>query len=317
MMIWLIGCKGMLGTELSLLFAENGVSFIGTDREVDITSEAALLAYAEAQATAGRPVDWIVNCAAYTAVDKAEDDVDLCRALNTVGAGNIARCAKAIHAGLIHLSTDYVFDGTGIPAASGIVAPGGAPNTPPRPYREDDETGPIGIYGLTKRDGERVILAAGPRFYIIRTAWLYGEHGGNFVHTMLRLMNERDSVSVVNDQRGSSTWSRDLSEVILALLGAARQSRDTPSSGIYHFTNEGEITWFDFAREIYARGREFGLITSDCELKPCTSTEYPARVTRPAYSVLDKTKIRGALRLNIPAWDKSLAVFLSQKAAPR
>jgi dTDP-4-dehydrorhamnose reductase len=311
-MIWLIGCKGMLGTELSLLFGRRGVPFTGTDREVDITNEAALRAYAEAQAQAGQPITGIINCAAYTAVDKAEDDVEICRALNVTGAGNIARCAKAIGAELIHLSTDYVFDGKGIPAA-----PGDAPDATPRPYREDDATDPIGIYGLTKRDGERAVLESNPRSWIIRTAWLYGRHGNNFVHTMLRLMNERDSVSVVNDQRGSPTWARDLSGAILALFEAARESRDSVPFGIYHFTDAGEITWFDFAREIYTQGRRLGLITHECAVKPCASAEYPSRVTRPAYSALDKTKIRGALRLDIPTWDKGLADFLAEKAGAR
>jgi dTDP-4-dehydrorhamnose reductase len=299
-MIWLIGNKGMLGTELSLLLEKQHIPFTGTDREVDITDEAALLAWAEAApaeaapAQAG-PIDWIINCAAYTAVDKAEDDEETCRRLNAIGPGNIARTAKKIHARLIHLSTDYVFDGKGI-ATSDTV----------RPYREDDPTNPIGVYGLTKRDGELQILASGAEFSIIRTAWLYGEHGNNFVHTMLRLMNERDSVSVVNDQRGSPTWAADLSGAILALIRS-------PAPGIYHYTNEGEITWFDFAREIYAQGRGLGLITSDCTVKPCTSAEYPARVTRPAYSVLDKTKIRQTLGLTIPAWETSLTTFLQQK----
>jgi dTDP-4-dehydrorhamnose reductase len=295
----------MLGTELSLLFGKSGIPFTGTDREIDITREAALITFAETQARSDT-IDWIINCAAYTAVDKAEDDVEICRALNVTGAGNIARCAKTIGAGLIHLSTDYVFDGKGISAAPGSV---------PRPYREDDETNPTGIYGLTKRDGERAVFEANPDSWVMRTAWLYGEYGNNFVHTMLRLMNERDSVSVVNDQWGSPTWARDLSGAILALIKAARNKSGAPAFGTYHFTNEGEINWFDFTREIYAQGRRLDLITHECEIKPCTSAEYPARVTRPAYSVLDKAKIRGALRLDIPAWDKSLAAFLAQKAA--
>jgi dTDP-4-dehydrorhamnose reductase len=307
-LIWLIGAKGMLGTELSLLFGENGVSFTGTDREIDITGEAALSAYAEAQMR--DPIDWIINCAAYTAVDKAEDDVELCRRLNTDGPGNIARIAKKIGAELIQLSTDYVFDGNGIPAG-----PGGAP----RPYREDDVTNPTAVYGLTKRDGERAVVENNPRAYIIRTAWLYGEHGGNFVQTMLRLMNERDSVSVVNDQRGSPTWARDLSGALLALIRTVRENHQRPAGnpvpyGIYHYTNEGEIAWFDFAREIYAQGRRLGLIHKECEVKPCISAEYPSRVTRPAYSVLDKTKIRAALHLDIPSWDKSLAHYLAYLA---
>jgi dTDP-4-dehydrorhamnose reductase len=307
-MIWLIGNKGMLGAELSRLLEQQGVPFTGTDREVDITNEPALDAFVAEQAAVGAAVrgriDWIINCAAYTAVDKAEDDAETCRRLNTIGPGNIARTAKKIHARLVHLSTDYVFNGKGIVDGNAV-----------RPYREDDPTHPIGIYGLTKRDGELAVLENNETSYIVRTAWLYGEHGNNFVHTMLRLMNERDSISVVNDQQGSPTWAADLSRTLLALVQSVGQSGEAgpPAPGVYHYTNEGSITWFDFAQEIYTQGRRLGLITRECDVKPCTSAEYPARVTRPAYSVLDKSKIRRALHLDIPSWKKSLAEFLGAK----
>jgi dTDP-4-dehydrorhamnose reductase len=277
----------MLGTEFSRLLEKQGVPFTGTDREVDITDPAALEACAEKQGGRGR-IDWIVNCAAYTAVDRAEDDVETCRNLNAAGPGNIARTAKKTGARLIHISTDYVFDGRAIP--------------PFRSYREDDETNPIGVYGLTKRDGEERVLENNG--YVIRTAWLYGEHGNNFVHTMLRLMNEREEVKVVDDQRGSPTWAADLSRALLALIRAC------PAPGVYHYTNEGAVTWFDFAREIYRRGRGLGLIKKDCAVRPCTSAEYPARVTRPACSVLDKTKIKTVLGLSIPPWEESLGQYL-------
>jgi dTDP-4-dehydrorhamnose reductase len=293
--IWLIGSKGMLGTELSLLLEKSGLPFIGTDREIDITDAAALKQFTEKQ-----PIGWIINSAAYTAVDKAEDDAENCRRLNTLGAGNIAACAQSIGARLIHISTDYVFDGKGIAAAGTDV---------PRPYREDDATNPIGVYGLTKRDGELAVLENNPRSYIIRTAWLYGRHGNNFVHTMLRLMNERDEIKVVNDQRGSPTWAFDLASAVLTFIKIVDSGKDIPF-GIYHFTNEGNITWFDFAKEIFRQGREQGRIAKDCNVKPCTSAEYPAKVKRPAYSVLDKSKIKTALGVEIPAWEKSLKEFL-------
>ena len=296
-MIWLIGNKGMLGTELSMLLEKSGLPFVGTDSEVDITDTAALKKFAE-----NRSIGWIINCAAYTAVDKAEDDVDNCRRLNALGAGNIAACAKSIDARLIHISTDYVFDGKGIAAAG----------TDPRPYREDDATNPIGVYGLTKRDGELTVLENNPRSYIIRTAWLYGKHGNNFVATMLRLMKERDEVKVVNDQRGSPTWTFNLASTVLAFIKAVDSDKNIPF-GIYHFTDEGNITWFDFAKEIYRQGREQGRITKDCAVKPCTSAEYPAKVKRPAYSVLDKSKIKTALGIEIPAWEKSLKEFLKKQ----
>jgi len=288
-MIWLIGNKGMLGTELSLLLEKSGYSFIGTDREVDITNVTALNQFAEKQ-----PINWIINSAAYTAVDKAEDDIEICKKLNTMGAGNIASCAKNINAKLIHISTDYVFNGQGN-----------------KPYTEEDITDPIGVYGLTKRDGELAIQENNPRSYIIRTAWLYGKHGNNFVHTMLRLMNERDEVKVVNDQRGSPTWTFDLASAILTLIKTSDSGKDIPL-GVYHYTNEGNITWFDFAQKIYQQGRECGRITKECSVKPCTSAEYPAKVKRPAYSVLDKSKIKTALGINIPAWDTSLKQFITE-----
>jgi dTDP-4-dehydrorhamnose reductase len=291
-MIWLIGNKGMLGTELALALESSGLPHTGTDREVDITDPAALAAFAEKQP--GQGFTWIINCAAYTAVDKAEDDAETCRRLNTGGPAHIARTARKTGARLIHFSTDYVFDGRG------------AGNPPEiRPYREDDPAVPAGVYGLTKRDGEIAVLENNPASWIIRTAWLYGKYGNNFVAAMLRLMKERETLSVVNDQRGSPTWTQDLAFAVAALIKAAESGRAIPC-GIYHYTNEGNITWFDFAREIYGRGRKLGILTRDCAVKPCTSAEYPSKVKRPAYSVLDKTKIKAALGLEIPPWDRSL-----------
>jgi dTDP-4-dehydrorhamnose reductase len=297
----------MLGTEISLLFEKEGIPFTGTDRQVDITDPAALAAFAEQEAAAGRLGDWIVNCAAYTAVDKAEDDGETCRRLNTEGAANIARTARDIGARLVHISTDYVFDGQGIREAVSAA---------PRPYREEDPTGPIGVYGLTKRDGELAALENNPRSYIIRTAWLYGRFGNNFPATMLRLMNERDEVTVVNDQRGSPTWARDLAALVAEIVRAVLWNRP-PAYGIYHYTNEGSITWYDFAREIYDAGRSLGLINKDCAVKPCTSAEYPAKVMRPAYSVLDKAKIKAALGITVPPWDISLRHYLADAAKER
>jgi len=285
--VWLIGCRGMLGTELSLLLEKSGLDFVATDREVDITDAEALIQFAR-----NNFVTWIINCAAYTAVDKAEDDAENCRRINTLGAANIAACAKKNYARLVQISTDYVFDGKG-----------------ERPYREDDEANPTGVYGISKRDGELAVMKANPHSFIIRTAWLYGKYGDNFVKTMLRLMNERDEVKVVDDQRGSPTWAFNLASAVLDLIKAVDSGKIIPY-GIYHYTNEGNITWFDFAKEIFRLGRELGLITKDCAVNPCASAEYPAKVRRPAYSVLDKGKIKAALEIEIPEWDKSLTEFL-------
>jgi len=288
-LIWLIGNKGMLGTELSLLLEKGAFSFTGTDREVDITDSAALTNFIE---KLPQPLTWIINCAAYTAVDKAEDDRENCRLLNTEGAGNISKAAGKTGARLIHISTDYVFNGKGN-----------------RPYTEEDATDPIGVYGLTKRDGEVKVLENSAKSYIIRTAWLYGKYGGNFVHTMLRLMKEKGEVKVVNDQKGSPTWTRDLSETIITLLRIADSK--AISYGIYHYTNEGEITWFDFAKEIYMQARALNLLTKDCKITPCTSDDFPAKVKRPQYSALDKTKIKNTMEIAIPQWNISLEKFLN------
>jgi len=288
-MIWVIGNKGMLGTELSKRLERAALPFVGTGREVDITDFSALVDFVQKQS---QPVTWIINCAAYTAVDKAEEDRENCRLVNADGSGNIARVAGKTGAMLTHISTDYVFNGQGN-----------------KPYTEEDTTDPVSVYGLTKRNGETGILEENEKSYILRTAWLYGKHGKNFVHTMLRLMNEQESVSVVSDQRGSPTWACDLAETIITFVRRAAEGKTIPY-GIYHYTNEGETTWFDFAGEIYRQGRELGYIAKDCAVRPCNSSEFPSKVKRPAYSVLDKTKIQTALGIRIPPWNESLRNFL-------
>ena len=298
-MIWLVGNKGMLGSEISRLLKYSSVPFAGTDLEVDISSLDALQSYAAGKKKEGKKIEWIINCAAYTAVDRAEDDVETCRRLNVEGAANIARCAKEINAKVLHFSTDYVFDGRGPEGEGGE-----------RPYLEDDKTNPIGVYGLSKRDGEDKILAACAEAYIVRTAWLYGAYGNNFVNSMLRLMNEKDEIRVVNDQRGSPTWARDLAMAVLAFIKAEDIGLDVPF-GIYHYTNEGNISWYDLACEIYRQGREMGIIGKDCIVRPCTSAEYPSRVKRPAYSVMDKSKIKKTMQIKIPDWNASLRGYLA------
>lgn len=283
-MIWLIGNRGMLGTELSNMLTARGIEFFGTDREVDIADPASLEYF-----VSGKSVDAIVNCAAYTAVDKAEDDVTLCRAINTAGTANVASCAASIGASLVHISTDYVFNGNGT-----------------RPYQECDPTDPTGVYGLTKRDGEAAAMKANPKTWIVRTSWLYGAHGNNFVFTMLRLMKERAEINVVNDQCGSPTWAYELCAAICALL------EKKPAYGIYHFSGTGNIVWYDFAVAIYEKGRALGLLERDCAVKPCTSAERQAKVRRPPYSVLDTTKIQATLGYAIPKWEDSLDAFLRQ-----
>lgn len=287
-MIWIIGNKGMLGRELSELLTAQGIEHVGSDREVSILDPEALSAFANDVQREGRRISAIVNCAAYTAVDKAEDEPELAFALNAIGPEHIARLAKSLGARFIHISTDYVFDGK----AS-------------RPYREDDPTGPTGVYGKTKAEGERRVIAACPEAIILRTAWLYGKHGPNFVYTMLRLMRERTELGVVADQRGTPTWARDLATAIIVILG-----KELPAPGIYHFTNEGETTWYEFAREIYVQARTLGLLPHDVTIRPLTTDQYPTKAKRPAYSVLSKQKIKRTFDLSIPEWRDSLIKFL-------
>jgi dTDP-4-dehydrorhamnose reductase len=287
--IWLIGSKGMLGSELSQVLGQRGLAWVGSGRETDIADPAALDAFVEQQR---RPIRWIVNCAAYTAVDRAEDDEAACRRLNAGGPANIARTASRIGAGLLHFSTDYVFNGRGA-----------------APYKEDDPTDPVGVYGLTKREGEAAVLANHGAAYILRTAWLYGRQGNNFVNTMLRLMAQREEVRVVSDQRGSPTWANDLANAAANLIMRA-DSGKAVEHGIYHYANEGTISWFDFAEEICAQGKRLGLIPGGCAAKPCSSAEYPSRAARPAYSALDTGKIKRALGIAIPRWDISLKRYL-------
>jgi len=281
--IWLIGNKGMLGTELTRVLTQRGLSLVGTDREVDILDPAALAAFAS-----GKDVRWVINCAAYTAVDKAEDEEGFALRLNAEGPGNIARLCTSIGARLIHISTDYVFSGDGT-----------------RPYLESDPTDPTGAYGRTKAAGERAVLAEAHDAIIVRTAWLYGRHGPNFVSTMLRLMASKDEIGVVADQQGTPTWAFDLSHALAAI--AARP--DFPA-GIYHFTNSGETTWHGFALEIQRLGTDLGLLRSPCRVKALSTAEYPTKTRRPAYSVLSKDKILAA-GVAVPEWKASLRAYLA------
>lgn len=283
-MLWLIGCKGMLGTEIARQLTENKMDFIGTDIDVDITNPQALADFAK-----GKQITYIINCSAYTAVDKAESDADFAKKLNEDGPRNIAKLANQIHAKMIHISTDYVFDGSGN-----------------MPYTEDMPIAPIGVYGKTKADGEAAVRQNLKEYYIIRTAWLYGWAGKNFVYTMIRAMNTHDSVKVVNDQKGSPTFAGDLADVILKII-----NKKTVPYGTYHCTDLGEITWWDFTNEIKRQGIESGLIINrDCVVNPCTTDEYQTPAKRPAYSVLCKDKIQKALGITLPDWEESLKKFI-------
>lgn len=311
-MIWLIGSKGMLGSEIARQLTEKHISWVGSDRDVDISDPQALLNFADSHDTSagctGRTasngkvpekITWVINCAAYTAVDKAESDAELAKILNEDGPRNIARATRKIGAKLIHISTDYVFDGTGSV-----------------PYTETMEKKPLGMYGVTKAAGEDAVEKEMTQYYILRTAWLYGFDGKNFVYTMTKLMNDRDALNVVSDQKGTPTCAMDLAAAIIKIIETSDKApglfgkKSAIPYGVYHFTNLGETTWFEFARRIYELGKRFGRIQSDCSVNPCTTEEYPTPAKRPAYSVLDKSKIQNALRIKIPSWEESLEKFI-------
>lgn len=287
-MIWLVGDKGMLGTELAGLLAASGLEFEGSDREVDILDPRALALFA-----AGKKIDWIVNCAAYTAVDRAEDEAEFCSKLNAGGPENLAGLARSVGARILYISTDYVFDGSGS-----------------MPRLEDDPVSPIGVYGRTKAEGEARLRAACSEHVIVRTAWLYGKHGPNFVYTMLKAMAAKDRIGVVADQRGTPTCAKDLAGAIVKILRSPH-----PEFGTFHFTDSGETSWYDFAVEIQRLGRESGILERDCSIDALTTAQYPTKAKRPAYSVLSKEKIKAAYGLKIPAWEDSLAAFIKEIAA--
>lgn len=296
-MIWLIGCNGMLGTEIARKLAESKMEFTGTDIDVDITDIEALRNFSK-----DKKINWIINCAAYTAVDKAESDTELADKLNNTAPGNIAKVAKEIKAKLIHISTDYVFDGTG-----------------DTPRTEEMPVAPLGVYGITKANGEKSVKENTNEYFILRTAWLYGFHGKNFVYTMIRAMNTHDAVKVVSDQRGTPTNASTLTSVILKIINCTNQNDDASipseksiSYGTYHCTDEGETTWFDFTKEIKRQAEELGLVTNkNCIVNPCTTAEYPTPAKRPAYSVLSKAKIQSTLGIKLPEWQDSLKKFLA------
>ena len=279
--ILITGANGQLGNEMRVLSAEYPeYSYFFTDvEELNICNEQAVMDYVE-----DHQIHVIVNCAAYTAVDKAEEDVELCTKLNADAVGYLAKAAEAFGAEFIQISTDYVFDGTAH-----------------TPYRETEPTCPNSVYGSTKLAGEQNALTLCTRSMVIRTAWLYSTFGNNFVKTMIRLGRERDSLGVIFDQVGTPTYARDLARAIFAAI------RQGVTPGIYHFSNEGVCSWYDFTKAIH---RLAGITT--CQVKPLHTSEYPTKAKRPHYSVLDKSKIKEVYHVEIPYWEESLAECIYQ-----
>ncbi|UOQ76047.1 dTDP-4-dehydrorhamnose reductase [Hymenobacter sp. 5516J-16] len=278
------GASGQLGQCLQHVAKERNLTnlvFLPEDQANILNVEALQAVFAQYQPA------YIINCAAYTAVDKAEDEVDIARKVNRDGAENLARLCGEHGTTFIHISTDFVFAGTG--------------NTP---LLETDEATPISVYGLTKLEGEQVIPAHTSQYFILRTSWLYSEYAGNFVKTMLRFGREREEMNVIWDQAGTPTYAIDLAGCILTIIESQSQQY-----GIYHYSNEGLTSWYDFAVAI------FELSNTPVRTLPIRTAEYPTKATRPAYSVMDKTKAKTQLGVAIPHWRESLKVCLSRLEA--
>jgi len=287
-MIWLIGNKGMLGQDVEKLLKRKKLSYLASDKEVDVTDYPTLKEF-----TKNIKLAWIINCTGYTDVDKAEKEIAEAFQINRDGVRNISKIALEKQAKLVHISTDYVFNGEKNTHLS---------------YTEDEKTEPINIYGESKLAGEREIKENLKKYFIIRTAWLYGMGGKNFVSTMLKLFKEKEEIKVVSDQWGSPTYTIDLSEGIVEII-----NNDSNKFGIYHFTNEGVTNWYEFAREIYRKSKKLGIIDSikEVEIRGIETKEYPTPAQRPKCSLLSKEKIKRELNLDIRNWEDALTDFLS------
>lgn len=288
MNILVTGANGQLGRSIQDVVASrpnpDNVSdnYIFTDVDsLDITDSQAVDRFVD-----NHNINVIINCAAYTNVDKAEDDFEVADLLNASAVANLANAVKSRGGHLIHISTDYVFGG----------------NSGNTPRREDEPLNPTGAYGRTKLHGEQLIADSGAKALIFRTAWLYSEYGNNFVKTMLRLTDERPTLSVVFDQAGTPTYARDLADAIINTIDKRRLDG---CEGIYHFSNEGVCSWYDFTKAIARFANH-----SNCDIQPCHSYEFPSKVVRPAYSVLDKSKYKATFKRNIPYWTDSLRICL-------
>ncbi len=283
--ILLIGAKGQVGQELLKTLPKVGEVTAISREELDLTQPEAIIELIETI----KP-NFIINAAAYTAVDKAEIEPELAQQINTNAPSIIAEAAESLKAIFLHISTDYVFDGT--------------KNTP---YLESDLTNPLGVYGRSKRDGERAIQGRGGRYIILRTAWVYGAYGkGNFVKTMLRLGKEREQIKVVSDQIGSPTWAYDIAQRITEIL----THPEKVPTGVYHFTNSGVISWYDFAMNIFEEARRLNIPLKVKEVIPITTAEYPTPAKRPAYSVLSNQGLINCLGTYPPYWRASLKEML-------
>ncbi|MFV0148633.1 dTDP-4-dehydrorhamnose reductase [Empedobacter falsenii] len=273
--ILVTGANGQLGQsvkEISINYPGLDFTFVSRD-ELDITNQSAIVAYFQAN-----QFDAVINCAAYTAVDLAESEIEAARLINATATKYLAEATAEQKIPFVHISTDYVFDGT-------VSVP----------RLETDPVNPIGVYGQTKLEGEEFALAINPLTIVIRTAWVYSKYGKNFVKTMLWLFNEKEEIGVINDQIGSPTNAVDLADVVAQIL-----SKDELVYGIYNYSNEGECSWFEFASKIKE------LSNSSIKINPIPTSAYPTPAKRPSYSLLDKTKIKETYKISIPNWEHSL-----------
>lgn len=283
MVILVVGGHGQLGQALQSIEKEfPEVTFIFTDSDtLNILKPQEINAAFEQF----KP-DYCINASAYTAVDKAESEPELAQAINVEGVENLATACKTYQTVLFHISTDFVFDGS-----------------KKTPYTEQDIPNPKGVYGQTKLDGEKVIQTCTEQYYIIRTSWLYSQFANNFMKTMLRLATERDTLSIVNDQIGTPTQAIDLAEVIMVIINYHKNHQYQPNYGLYHFSNEGQCSWFEFAQSIFKKNN------IKIHLNPIPTSAYPTPAQRPSYSVLDKSKIKNTFGIHIKKWEESLQPF--------
>lgn len=278
MKVLVTGAKGQLGTDLMNELAKRGIEGIGVDvEEMDITDAEACRRVIKASGA-----DAVIHCAAYTAVDAAEDNVELCRRINGEGTRNVAQACKEADVKLMYISTDYVFDGQGT-----------------RPWEPDDERHPLNVYGQTKYEGELAVEELSDKYFIVRIAWVFGVAGKNFIKTMLRLGKERGAVSVVDDQVGSPTYTYDLARLLVDMI-------QTDKYGRYHATNEGLCSWYEFAKEIFRQA------DMDVPVTPVSSSEFPAKATRPSNSRMSKEKLSDNGFERLPAWQDALGRFLKE-----
>jgi dTDP-4-dehydrorhamnose reductase len=281
-MIWLIGCKGMLGKEIVDIFNINQISHYATDTEVDITDLDSITAFAK-----DKNIDYIVNCAAYTNVEEAEEQLELAYRINATGPANLAVFSKDRDIVLIHFSTDYVYD-----------------DDIKRPLKETDKLNPKSVYGQTKLEGEKKVQEKCVKYFIFRISWLYGKHGNNFIKKIQEQFKIKNTVKVISDQVGTPTWTYNVAELVLETI-----TKKNNKYGIYNFSGMGKTNWYLYAKYIYRLLKKNNHINMKIELIPCKSTEFKTKAVRPYYSVLLKDKIRNNFRIKIGHWKKSLRKY--------